>query len=66
MTISPTKPARYLCDFQAGNLMRFGILEGRAAGYSQRFVGAMYRNPGETGIPTADSDLFSRDHSGIF
>ena len=45
--------------------VNLGILEGPAAGYSQRFVGAMYRNPGETGIPMADSCLFSRDHLGI-
>ena len=39
------------------------ILEGPAGGYSQGFVGAMYRNPGEKGIPMAAPRLFSKDHS---
>ena len=45
--------------------MNLGILEGRAAGYSQGLVGAMYRNPDETGIPMAVLGLFPRDRSRI-
>ena len=38
-------------SFLLENDVKLGILEGSAVYYSRRFVAAMHRDPGETGIP---------------
>lgn len=45
--------------------VKLGILEGWPGRYSQGSLGAPSRNPGETGIPMANSSLFSRDRLGM-
>jgi hypothetical protein len=51
--------------FRVDSNVKLGILEGPAADYSRGFVGAMYRNPGETGIPMSVLSIFSRDRLRI-